>query len=291
MTLHLVTLSDESMSRSREQCVSSAVTHGARNVAEWTLEAFKTTSFYGENQIICSQPRGLGYWIWKPFIIYQRMNEVNDGEIVVYLDAGVETINNLNYIVDRMDRDIFLFGNMHEHAHWCKRDIIDLIMPGAPWEVFGKQVQASAIFVRVNSQTRAFVKEWLDWCTFENGRLIDDSPSLNNHPEFAENRYDQAILTTLGYREGTALHWWPASYKGGSVYPRNVNHPDFKENRHDQAILTTLAYREKIGLHQWAVKYDLGGGNYFNHEQGHYEDNYPTLWFHHRYRNWEWPQT
>jgi len=189
-----------------------------------------------------------------------------------------------------MDQDIFLFGNMHEHAHWCKRDIIEAIMPGAPWEAFGKQVQASAIFVRVTEQTRAFVAEWLEWCVFDGGRLVDDSPSRinGNHPEFAENRYDQSILTTISYREGALLHWWPATYQGGSVYPRNGNHPDFKENRHDQAILSTMAYRDKIALHKWAVKYDLGGGQFLEHETGHYEDNFPCLFFHHRRRNHEW---
>lgn len=287
--IYLVTLSDASMSRSRDLCSSSAFEHGATSVKAWTHEEFKVTDFYRENEAICSQPRGLGYWIWKPYVLLDLMNSMSDG-VAVYLDAGVQTINNLNYIIDRMDQDIFLFGNMHEHAHWCKRDIIDAIMPGAPWEIFGKQVQASAIFLRVNDQTRAFVKEWLDWCVFEDGRLIDDSPSQGNHPEFAENRYDQAILTTQAIREGIALHWWPSSYEGGATYPRNANHPDFKENRHDQAVLATMAYRDKVPLHKWPVKYDLGGGNFFEHEQGHYEDDYPVIWLHHRRRNHEWPR-
>jgi hypothetical protein len=86
-----------------------------------------------------------------------------------------------------------------------------------PWGWFGKQAQASVIFFRVSDYSKQFVAEWLKWCLFEGGRLIDDSPSrAPNHPEFRENRHDQAILTTLAYREGLRLHYWPATYNFGA---------------------------------------------------------------------------
>jgi hypothetical protein len=172
-----------------------------------------------------------------------------------------------------MDQDIFLFGNNWEHAHWCKRDVLEAIIPqsgecpacrkwagGAanrtPCEAgyyfhptIGKQAQASVIFFRVSDYSRQFVAEWLKWCLFEGGRLIDDSPSrAPNHPEFREHRHDQAILTTLAYREGIKLHYWPAVYnKGGS--------PEFVYEK----------------LPEYAG------------------DDYPVLFHHHRLRDHEWP--
>lgn len=265
-----------------ERCVNSAMDHGADHVTAWHHDHFARTYFYKENEKICAQPRGLGYWIWKPYIILEAMKTLREGDYLIYLDAGVEVINNLKYIIDRMKQDIFLFGNLWDHAEWCKRDIVEEILP-APWEVFGKQVQASAIFLRVTSDVRAFIEEWLYWCRFEDGRLIDDSPSRTpNASGFADNRYDQAILSTLAVREGIEKHWWPATYKGGSVYP------PFKENRHDQAVLTTMAYRDKIGLHHWPVKYCMGTSQEFDQPRGHYEDDYPVLFHHHRLRNHEW---
>lgn len=227
MTTHLVTFSDSSMSRSAELCLTSGLSHGCDTAVL-------------KHSFLATAERGCGFWRWKPEIILSRMAEAQDGDILIYADAGIEFIDNINYIIDRADQDIFLFGNMYEHAHWCKRDIVEAIWPlrndngsigatlGATskehieWARFGKQVQASVIFFRVNDKTRAFVKEWLDWCLFEGGRLIDDSPSrLPNHPEFQENRHDQAILTTLAYRDGIPLNWWPAVYNDGAfIYPR-----------------------------------------------------------------------
>lgn len=264
MTVHLVTFSDESMSRSRELCIESALRHGASKIHRWVSPG--------------SKERGCGYWRWKPKIILNLLTGSEaldlplDGDIVIYSDAGVEFINNVNYIIDRMDQDIFLFGNNWEHAHWCKRDVVDAVRPywteklevtkeslDSPspwgpkyrridWDDFGKQCQASVIFFRVSDYSRKFVAEWLHWCLFEGGRLIDDSPSrAPNHPEFQENRHDQAILTTLAYREGIKLHWWPSVYnKGGS--------PEF--------------VYEKLS--------EYAG------------DDYPVLFSHHRKRNYEW---
>jgi len=255
---HLVTFSDEAMSRSRALCVDSAMKHGC-NIADahslYTLE--RMTEFHADWVGL----RGVGYWHWKPVIISNAMAEREDGDIVLYSDAGVEFINNVNYIIDRMDQNIFLFGNNWEHAHWCKADVAKEVWPewcthggsgchcpNGFWERFRKQVQASVIFFRVSEYSRKFVKEWLDWCVFEGGRLIDDSPSrAPNHPEFQEHRHDQAILTTMAYREGIRLHWWPAVYnKGGS--------PEF--------------IYEKLP--------EYAG------------DAYPVLFSHHRRRNHEW---
>lgn len=245
------------MGRAAQLCIDSAERVGGVNDSlRWFHEDLKRTRFYADNIDILSQPRGLGYWAWKPWIIDRAMDnhlherqflensitKIKDGDILIYSDAGVEFINNVSHIIDRMDQDVFLFGNNWEHAHWCKADVVDAIWPltmkdeslngndatGAGWERFGKQCQASVIFFRVSDYSRSFVAEWLKWClhkvrysegvcTDEWRYLIDDSPSvLPNHPEFQEHRHDQAILTTLAYREGIKLHYWPAMYNDGA---------------------------------------------------------------------------
>jgi hypothetical protein len=265
MTTHLVTFSDESMSRARELCLASARMNGV-SLSGGNSGAFfheYTPDFLKGSGIDASQ-RGVGFWAWKPFIINDVLSKrgsmwdmpCHDGDILIYADAGVEFINNVNYIIDQMDQDIFLFGNNWEHAHWCKADVVAEIWswgwakrpPGTPmWHNFGKQVQASVIFFRVSNYTRTFVAEWLKWCLYDGGRLIDDSPSII--PEY--------------------------------------NHPEFREHRHDQAILTTMAYREGIKLHYWSAQYNDGAFTYEKLPE-YANDDYPILFHHHRRRNHEW---
>jgi hypothetical protein len=266
--VHLVTYSDETMTISAARCEESARAHNAELVWRWDKAELQATEFYAENKEILDVPRGAGLWAWKPYVILDTMRRrCSEGDILIYSDAGVEIVENLRYVIDRMDQDVFLFGNMWEHAHFCKRDCLEKIWPldldrlkktttEAPedltfgdwwqsegWARFGKQVQASVIFFRVSDFSRRFVQEWLDWCLFEGGRLLDDSPSrAPNHSEFSEHRHDQAILTTLAYRDGLKLHWWPAMYNGGA----------------------------------------------FSYEKGVYTDFYPVLFHHHRKRNDQW---
>jgi len=244
--IHLVTFASDDMSISAQRCIESAERMGVDRV-------------HRTAPVKPSSERGHGFWKWKPQVILAIMEgdgspflkPLNDGDILIYADAGVEFIEPVSIVVDRMDQDIWLFGNETLHRQWCKRDIVEEVWPSSvrftddAWTCFDKQCQASVIFFRVNDYTRAFVKEWLDWCLFEGGRLIDDSPS------------------------------------------RLPNHPEFKENRHDQAILTTLAYREGIKLHHWYVRYHdrtPGRGPFYPN------DDYPPLYLHHRRRNNEWEQ-
>ena len=243
MTVHLVTFSDDSMERSSWLCAISSKKHGVETHARFNSANLSQFGEVKEHAGLFAKPRGCGYWAWKPLIIKREIEWLPEGSTLIYSDAGVEFVNNVSHIIDRMDQDIFLFGNNWEHAHWCKRDIVEAVWPDKEWNPaiveagegwrhytwrrFGKQCQASVIFFRVSDYSKQFVAEWLKWClhrqrysticTDEWRYLIDDSPSiLPNHPEFRENRHDQAILTTLAYREGIRLHYWPASYNDGA---------------------------------------------------------------------------
>src|SRR6476646_303147 len=37
-----------------------------------------------------ANPRGWGYWLWKPFLIQQHLRRLPDGAVLLYLDAGCE---------------------------------------------------------------------------------------------------------------------------------------------------------------------------------------------------------
>lgn len=45
-------------------------------------------TFVENNSEILKHAIGGGYWIWKPYIIMKKLNEINDDDILIYLDAG-----------------------------------------------------------------------------------------------------------------------------------------------------------------------------------------------------------
>jgi hypothetical protein len=208
--IHHVTFTNEDMTRSATVCTDSAYRHGCDTSVTY-LPGMLGNDFYQFNKSTLEEKRGAGYWLWKPYAILSEMLTHPDGEIIMYTDAGVEIIEDVNIIGDRM-QDVWLFGNNYQHRHWCKGFVTREISGYVP----GNQVQASAMFFRVNERSINFVKEWLLWCQMPG--FIDDSPSKDNDPEFQEHRHDQAILTCVAQNKGAVLHWWPASYNNGAFH-------------------------------------------------------------------------
>lgn len=234
--IKLVTYCSDNMTISANILKQSAYRNNVESVEIMTKSDIDD-GFYTKHIDILSAVRGAGYWLWKPYIIDRVMSKSKDGDVIIYADAGVEIINNVYYIIDRMDKFIFLFGNQYQHVHWCKGEAIRRINPEGG--VFDKQVQASVIFFKVGPESKKFVKEWLKHCTKPG--MIDDSPSEYNHPEFKEHRHDQAILTCMAYRDGIQFHWWPAKYNAGVFsypkdgyqsdrYPEIFHHHRFRNN-------------------------------------------------------------
>ena len=213
-----ITYTDENMTTSAGVCHDSMRANGFDKAMIKTW-ADLSTEFRWFNKDILPHKRGAGYWAWKAYLIYTWLLELNEGDILIYSDAGCEWIDNPKHIIDVMDQDLFLFTSGHLHREWCKGDVLAITdKPDA------LQVQASVIFIRVSDYSRRFIKEWLLWCQMPG--LITDEPSIKpNHPDFREHRHDQAILTALAIREGIKLHWWP-----DAIWFQNQRHrwPDDK---------------------------------------------------------------
>lgn len=191
------------MQKSLDLLKISAMANGIESIHTPELPEWFKKDFHE----ILSHPRGAGYWLWKPWVIWDAMEEPAD--IVIYCDAGIEIINSFDHLINSMEGDIMLFGNHYQHRHWCKREVFDSM--GAK---DGFQVQASAMVVRVCDWSYRFLDEWLWWC--KRPGYIDDSTWIRQYPEFQEHRHDQAILTCLQQRHNLKLHWWPAVYNNGA---------------------------------------------------------------------------
>lgn len=242
MRTRLITYADKNMRTSQYVCYKSAlekggipafVDYGPKDMNEW----FK----YFNSEIVSATQRGggTGFWIFKPYFCTRAALDYQEGDIIIYADAGVEFIAPVQPIIDRMNAeglDIFLFGNDHMHTLWTKGSVLDHMLPY--WSDQSEQVQASAIFFRVNGYTRRFMRRWLAWSQIPG--FIDDSPSVftgKDRKGFREHRNDQSILTCLALQDDIPLHWWPVQYGHyikhkypNDKYPQLFYHHRYRED-------------------------------------------------------------
>lgn len=159
-----------------------------------------------------STVRGFGYWVWKPEIILRTLDDMQEGEILLYADAGCKLVKTGRARLEdyfRMTEETplgivaTLLPEVFPDRDWCKGDLMDYLgVRNRPDILDSAQIQSGTLFIRKNPNSIAFLKRWAAlWDT--DFALIDDSPSRTpNAPTFREHRHDQAAFSLLAKLEG-----------------------------------------------------------------------------------------
>jgi hypothetical protein len=162
-------------------------------------------SFWDKHGIfMMNNPRGFGYWLWKPYIILKELERMSYGDVLVYCDSG----NEVNYhareefrrLLDSISyKQLIACGSVHDTRMWVKRDLLNLLGMDNDNILYSKQHQSGASMYVKNDNVVNFVREWYTLC--ENYHNIDDSPSnIPNYSEFIEHRHDQSVFSLLTSR-------------------------------------------------------------------------------------------
>lgn len=150
--------------------------------------------------------KGFGYYCWKPHIIGRRLSELDDGDILLYVDGGthlnwlgLKSFRRYVAVCDQSESGILAFQSRWIESHWSKRDLLHHFgVESDPRITDTGQIQSGAVFIRNSPETREFVERWekVYWTDFA---LADDSPSKRpNFSGFQKHRHDQSILSILG---------------------------------------------------------------------------------------------
>ncbi len=152
---------------------------------------------------INSNPRGYGYWLWKPYIIKKTLDQMIHDDILLYLDCGCE-INHLakekleKYIELVKKKSILVTSTGSSDCKYTKKDLIIKIGLENEIELLKKtQYQANYILIKKTPKIMNLINEWYHIAS-TNYNLINDEPSKEkNFDEFIEHRHDQSIFSLL----------------------------------------------------------------------------------------------
>ena len=176
--------------------------------------------FKQQNANILRHKRGAGYWLWKPYIILKRLNELHDGDTLCYCDSAYRFLSDTRKIADEWLQysDIGACCNKPNDSKWqehtdrkyTKHDTFELmnVPSGVERERIKSTTQAWAGFVilRKSELSVAFVREWLHYA--QNAQIITDSRSAmgREDPQFIDNRHDQSIYSILLKTKHIKIH-------------------------------------------------------------------------------------
>ena len=158
--------------------------------------------FYEQHKEILNQKRGAGYWLWKPYFILKTLDIMQEGDVLVYCDAGVTLLHDIFPYINKMiknDKDIILFHSGHTNRIYNKKDTFIFMNTDEKYRDYPQTI-SGLIMMRNTQTTRNFIKKWLLAC--QDKRILTDQKSINEEfPDFKDHRHDQAILSLLYYKE------------------------------------------------------------------------------------------
>ncbi len=164
------------------------------------------TSFRQAHQSILAERRGAGYWLWKAWAVSQQLDRLDEGDVVVWVDAATHFIGAVERLAAHMERhglDVWLMGQGFRESQFTKRDAFVLLDMDRPDVAASPQRFASCFAFRCTPAGRSLAAEYLAAAT--DRRLITDDPNtcgLANHADFRDHRHDQSILSLLTKRAG-----------------------------------------------------------------------------------------
>lgn len=166
--------------------------------------------FYQQNRWLWDHPhkRGFGWYAWKPFVIWHALSTLNDGDVVLYVDADTVPIAPLGVLFEQCARDggIMLFASEgHMQREWCKLDCY--VTMGQSEHVDAPAgVARFMLFQKGPWRTAQFLMEWLTYCVNPSANTFDPSRTDLEWSGFIEHRAEQAIMTNLAHKYGLRLY-------------------------------------------------------------------------------------
>lgn len=159
------------------------------------------TSYYEKFKSILDEKRGAGYWAWKPYIMYYAMENLAQGDSVMYLDSTTKLLDNpLTFANELAGADVqtFAMRSAFEQKQYCKRDCFVLMNCDTEQYWGMNQLWAGMVYMHKSKDNMNLLLEWMQCCG--DRRIVTDDENvmgLPNFEGFIEHRHDQAILTLL----------------------------------------------------------------------------------------------
>ncbi len=174
---------------------------------------FEYEEFQKHKEFMDINSRGFGYWLWKPFITLKEFEKMNEGDILVYTDAGcsikIEGKNRMKEYFEMVNNNEnpvigFQLEDFHPEKRWCKMDLLKYMNLEEDNYKNSRQLVGGIFIIKKTPKMVELVQEWYNICC--NYNLINDSPSIEpNDPIFVEHRHDQSVFSLLRKKHGCIL--------------------------------------------------------------------------------------
>jgi hypothetical protein len=202
--IHLITYGNNIFERAKKRLYKEA------KESKW----FDTITLYGPKDLdnefkkrfknILNKRRGGGYWIWKSHIIKKKLSEINENDILIYLDAGCsinkkgkkrfdEYINILN----NSDKGIISFYMGHIEKYWTTKEIFNYFNVHNDNKIINTGQIIGGIRIMKKNKNLIHLINLESKTLYDNPLLFTDHYNKNQNSYFKDNRHEQSVFSVI----------------------------------------------------------------------------------------------
>ena len=242
----------EPFATNAENYCKSALAAGFDTATHYTETMLREPPFWAQNSAILEQPRGAGYWLWKPYIILEKLRQVEQDDIVIYNDAGrykagafhpFPSFPHAAAELTAMMPKRFILGSRLTwlvQGQYTKRDCFILGDADTKEMRLAPQINACPALFMPSADAFEFLETWLELA--RDPRMLTDQPDElgQPYPEFADHRHDQAIASILLHK--MKGHYFDLSEDGAFREAEDIR----QRNRRVPRLPTHIGYLSLI---------------------------------------------
>lgn len=205
MKISFVTFADHrykpTLERIRTEALNMNVFDDIYVLSDLDFDEEYKTLFFKEKR---DKMYAFGFYCWKSWAVKSVMDKMEDGNFLVYADAGCIINNNGDNLLIKwlekisVDNDFIAFQQKYAEEEYTKEDVFQFFKITHENNQIRKTGQffAGAFILRKNKSTANLVEKWFKLSNY-NFQLIDDSIICESSPNFLLPRYDQSIISLL----------------------------------------------------------------------------------------------
>ena len=249
--IHFLTYADDAYQHARERIKKEAEYFGKFDTITVLKRQDLDPEFINRHSRIFSESFGGGYYIWKPYVVKQKLDKISEGDFLVYCDAGSCVNKNgivrfNEYLNILQDFEILCFqldyNTFGSESKWTKCEIFEHFKTKIEHRM-SSQVCATIFVLKKGKHSTNFVNNWYNILE-EDDTLFDNKSRITQTKVFVETRWDQSIFSMLSKTsEGVKI------LKDETYPPRKSRKNPFIATRSNKKHGHNSKYQLEKGIH------------------------------------------
>ena len=219
--IHFITYANDVFKDAKKRILKEAVEFGEFDTVKGYGPEDLPDDFIEKNKDILNMRRGGGYWIWRPKIIKQALNNLSNEDYLVYLDAGCklnnkgkERFNDYIKLLENSNYSILNFqmsgkhniGDLCKERVWTTNEIFKEFDVNINGDIANSGQYLGGVFIlKKNEYVINYINN-IQKIIDRNPKLITDYYNSNNqNKDFKDNRHEQSLISVYLKKTGSVV--------------------------------------------------------------------------------------